>query len=93
VLENLPDGKLMQTLEEERANGRDYYPVRPLWNSLLAMVVCEHKSVSFGFEKHTICGQDKMTIRLSIGLAFILSIVLGRARELGNLCEKRICSR
>jgi hypothetical protein len=45
VLNYLPDEKLMRILEEERDKGRDTYPVRAVWNSILAGVVYEHKSV------------------------------------------------
>jgi hypothetical protein len=45
AMENLPDEKLMKKLEGERGRGRDDYPVRAMWNSLVAMVVFEHPSV------------------------------------------------
>ncbi len=45
LLENLPDEDLMQTLEAERGNGRDDYPIRAMWNSLLAGIVFQHPSV------------------------------------------------
>ncbi len=45
VLDNMPDEKLMQTLETIRGYGRDDNPVRPVWNSLLAGIVFEHKSI------------------------------------------------
>jgi hypothetical protein len=45
VIKYMPDEKLMRVLEEERGKGRDDYPVRAIWNSILAGVVYEHKSV------------------------------------------------
>jgi hypothetical protein len=45
VLEYLPDEGLMQKLEEQRKGGRDDYPIRPVWNSVLAGVVYQHGSV------------------------------------------------
>jgi hypothetical protein len=45
LLENLPDEDLMQTLESARGNGRDDYPVRAMWNSLLAGIVFQHSTV------------------------------------------------
>jgi len=45
VLRVLPDEKLMRTLEAERGNGRDDYPVRPVWNSILAGIVFQHPTV------------------------------------------------
>jgi|LSQX01.2.fsa_nt_gb hypothetical protein len=45
VLEQMPDEGLMQRLESKRGWGRDDYPVRPMWNSVLAGVVYQHPSV------------------------------------------------
>jgi len=45
VLEAIPDEPLMRKLEAHRGRGRDDYPVRAMWNSLLAGVVFQHKSV------------------------------------------------
>ena len=41
----MPDDELMEMLEAERSNGRDDYPVRALWNSVLAGVVFQHISI------------------------------------------------
>ena len=45
VILTLDDEKLMQILERERGKGRDDNPVRAMWNSVLAGIVYEHKSV------------------------------------------------
>ncbi|HJX60827.1 MAG TPA: transposase, partial [Thermodesulfobacteriota bacterium] len=45
VLEHLPDEGLMQKLEEQRKWGRNDYPIRPVWNSVLAGVVYQHESI------------------------------------------------
>jgi hypothetical protein len=45
VLKHLPDEGLMQALERERGLGRNDYPIRPVWNSLLAGVVLQHPAV------------------------------------------------
>lgn len=45
VLEYMPDEDLMQKLESERGKGRDDYPVRAMWNSILAGVVYQHPSI------------------------------------------------
>lgn len=45
VLEHLPDEDLMRALEEHRGRGRDDYPVRAVWNSILAGVIYQHPSV------------------------------------------------
>ena len=45
VIEYMPDEILMQKLEDERKNGRDDYPVRAIWNTILAGVVFQHESI------------------------------------------------
>ncbi len=45
VINHLPDEKLMRALEAQRGRGRNDYPVRPVWNSILAGVVYQHQSV------------------------------------------------
>ena len=45
VLESMPDEDLMLKLESERGKGRDDYPVRAVWNSILAGIVFQHTSV------------------------------------------------
>jgi len=45
VLEYMPDEELMWELEKERRNGRDDYPVRAMWNSILAGIVYQHPSI------------------------------------------------
>ena len=45
VLSALPDEPLMRALEADRGKGRDDYPIRAVWNSLLAGVVFGHESV------------------------------------------------
>jgi hypothetical protein len=46
VLRTMPDERLMAVLERERGRGRDDYPVRAVWNSLVAGVVFQHVSVA-----------------------------------------------
>lgn len=67
VLEVLPDEELMVRLEAQRGRGRDDYPVRALWNSLLAGVVFQHESVeslrrelSRNGELRDLCGFDPL---------------------------------
>jgi hypothetical protein len=45
VLEHLPDEGLMEKLEKQRKWGRDDYPIRSVWNSVLAGIVYQHASV------------------------------------------------
>jgi hypothetical protein len=45
VLRYLPDDNLIEILEKKRRNGRDKFPVEPMWNSILAGVVYQHISI------------------------------------------------
>lgn len=45
MLAALPDEELMVALEEERRGRRDDYPLRAVWNSLLAGIVFQHPSI------------------------------------------------
>jgi hypothetical protein len=46
ALEGINDEELMRKLERKRKNGRDDYPVRVMWNLVIAMKVFGHDSVS-----------------------------------------------
>ena len=45
VVEYMPDEELMRLIEKERGRGRNDYPVRAVWNSILAGVVYQHMSI------------------------------------------------
>jgi hypothetical protein len=45
VLRSVPDEPLMRCLESRRGRGRNDYPIRAVWNSLLAGVVFQHPSI------------------------------------------------
>lgn len=45
VLKYLPDERLMRCLESHRGRGRNDYPVRVLWNSIVAGIVFQHTSI------------------------------------------------
>lgn len=46
VLRWLPDEQLMVDLERRRGKGRNDYPIRAMWNSILAGVVFQHASMA-----------------------------------------------
>jgi hypothetical protein len=46
ALEGLNDEELMRELERKRGNGRNEYPVRVMWNLLIAMKVFGHRTVA-----------------------------------------------
>jgi hypothetical protein len=46
VRDNLPDERLVNFLEKARGNGRNDYPVRPMWNLVIAGIVFQHPSIA-----------------------------------------------
>ena len=45
VRDNLPDEKIVMELEDLRGQGRDDFPVRAMWNAVIAGVVFQHESI------------------------------------------------
>lgn len=45
VTEEIPDEELMKALESERKGKRDDYPIRAVWNSILAGITYQHPSI------------------------------------------------
>ena len=45
VLDSMPDEELMMALHRHRGKGRNDYPVRAMWNSMLAGIVFQHDEV------------------------------------------------
>ncbi len=92
VLEHLPDERLMQTLEEQRKWGRDDYPIRPVWNSVLAGVVYQHGSIESlrrellrNGELRQLCGFDphKGSGAVFVGLHAVFEVVVQIQRRVG----------
>lgn len=46
VFIEIPDERLMHKLEMDRGNGRDDYPVRVIWNTILAGIVFGHETIA-----------------------------------------------
>jgi len=46
IINNLPDEILVQTMEKERNKGRNDYPVRAIWNSILAGCIFQHPTIA-----------------------------------------------
>ena len=66
MLDALPNEPLMLSLEAERGNGRDDYPVRPMWNSLIAAFVFQHASIA-ALRRELTGGVSRMLIGASQG--------------------------
>lgn len=65
VLSVIPDEALMVKLEAKRKHGRNDYPIRPMWNALIAGIVYQHPSIESlrrelarNAELRQVCGFD-----------------------------------
>ena len=45
IIENLPDKKLIKALVVKRKNGRNSYPIKAVWNSIIAGILFQHPSI------------------------------------------------
>lgn len=76
----LPDEELMRDLERHRRWGRNDYPVRAVWNSLLAGIIYEHNSIqrlrrelSRNGQMRDICGFDPLKGKHAVPPAYVYS--------------------
>jgi hypothetical protein len=98
VLEAIPDEPLMKTLEQERGRGRDEYPIRATWNSVLAGVVFQHTSVASlrrelrrNAELRQLCGFDPLlgeeAIPTDSGYSNFLESVMRHEEMIRAMCH------
>lgn len=94
VLRHLPDEPLMEALEAERGRGRDDYPVRAVWNALLAGVVYQHASSASllrelrrNAELRWVCGFDLSRGGAAVPTPWALSRFMLRVERHGALVE------
>ena len=84
VLNYLPDEPLMRALESQRGKGRDEYPVRTVWNSILAGVredgtVWQKIVKWFGYKLHLIVDADyELPVAFEVTKASCSEIPQGR---------------
>lgn len=67
VISYMPDEELMRLLEKERGLGRNDYPIRGIWNALLAGIVFQHisaesllRELSRNGQLRELCGLSKV---------------------------------
>ena len=95
LLENLPDEPLMRKLEQRRGNGRDDYPIRPLWNSFLSCIVFQHASIE-GLRRElkrngqlrSICGFDMFRGLSAIPPSYVYTRFLQSLYECQDLVDR-----
>lgn len=101
VLETLEDEGLMRKLEGERKRGRDDYPVRAVWNSILAGVVYQHPSIASlrrellrNGELRQACGFDLSRGMDAVPPEWVYSRfvkkLMGHGEEIREICERMV---
>jgi hypothetical protein len=101
VLRSLPDEALMRELEKERGWGRDDYPVRVVWNSILAGVVFQHSSVESlrrelqrNAQLRALCGFDlaegASAVPSSAAYSRFLRKLLGKRRQIDAMFDELV---
>jgi len=94
VLDTLPDEALMRKLDQERGNGRDDYPVRAMWNLLIAGVVFGHSSVASLLRELNrnkqlahMCGFGFRKLPEAHNMSRFIGILLKHEGEIGEMFE------
>jgi hypothetical protein len=103
VLEYMPDEELMNGLEGDRGRGRDEYPVRAVWNSIVAGVVFQHVSVESvrrellrNGQLRKLCGFAPLKGEAAVPPAYVYTRFLKRVLAHGEMIDemfKRLVAR
>jgi len=101
IRDTLPDEELMKFLEKARGNGRNDYPIRPVWNSILAGIVYQHSSIESlrrellrNGELRDVCGFDPIIGARAVPTARAYSHFMGKLikhrAELDKMFDKLV---
>lgn len=101
VVNHLPDEQLMQKLEKERGKGRDDYPVRAVWNSIMAGAIFQHMSIESlrrelrrNAQLREVCGFDPARRGDAVPPAYVYSRILVKlmrhADEVENIFRRLV---
>ena len=98
VFDHLPDEELVCALERDRGHGRDDYPVRCMWNCLLAAIVFQHPSVASllrelrrNVQLRYLCGFDHIEkVPRAYNFSRFLARLLRHQAELDLMFQKQV---
>jgi len=101
ILDVLDDEAFMVELESRRGRGRNDYPVRAMWNSVLAGIVYEHNSIeslrrelSRNGDLLSLCGfesiRGKEAVPSSNAYSRFLKILMRHQQEIDCMIEKLV---
>ena len=93
-LQYLPDEPIVRALELQRGRGRNTYPVRPVWNAMVAGIVLQHPTVesllrelSRNAELRLVCGFNPILGADAVPSSFAMSRALANLIEHADLIE------
>ena len=101
VLLALPDEELVAFLEQRRGKGRDDYPIRPVWNALLAGVVFGHQSAASllrelrrNGELRKLCGFNPLLGACALptddAFGYFLALVIKHQEKAGDIFDRLV---
>jgi hypothetical protein len=95
VLANLQDERIVQYLEVMRGNGRDDYPIRPMWNAVIAGIVFQHLSLASLIRELSrnpsllaACGFDPVPIQRKPDIVLVRNAVTGLMEIVHHIPEE-----
>ena len=101
LLAAIPDEALVCALEARRGHGRDRYPVRAMWNAVLAGIVMQHPSVASllrelgrNAELRQICGfdpgQGSAAVPSPWAMSRFVASVVAQRHRIGSSLRQRL---
>ena len=101
ALNYLPDEKLVQRLEKKRGRGRDTYPIRAMWNAVIAGVVLQHSSIESllrelrrNAELRALCGfnsfRGSRAVPTSWAMSRFMNSVVGEEKLVREIFEELV---
>ena len=97
ALEIMPDEKLMEILENKRGRGRDDYPIRAMWNSIIAGIIFQHptqksllRELGRNVQLRYVCGFGWGKIPSSCNYTRFLKVLLAHEEEIKNIFQSLV---
>jgi hypothetical protein len=97
VLETLPDERLMKKLEKKRGHGRNDFPVRAMWNMLIAMTVFGHvrfagilRELRRNVQLRYICGFENGKLPSAANASRFIALLKREAEEVRRVFEELV---
>lgn len=94
IMKYIPDEELMRILEKHRGNGRNDFPIRPMWNALLAGIIFQHerdskllRELNRNGQLRLLCGFGGRKIPSSYNYSRFLSLLIIHIDEVEKIFD------